>query len=643
MGRRLSCAIACLTIVFAVRGELVKNGGFEEGTAQKAMGWSLAPCYSIQDGAGMNGNRGLVFTNDVPNRKVGFCAQTIKIKPGFAYRFSGWAKTEDVKGVATDGVKACAVILVTVYDANGKYISEYCSKRIHGTTDWTKLEGKTPRLPPAAAEVKVHPFVWHCSTGKAWFDEMSMEPIEAKPVSGLVSSAYRDIAWDGEVTFHAALGIDASATPLDSLVAEFAYSDGAYGTKRIPAARFAAHEASVTMPVVALPLGTRPVSFELRRKQDRKLLAEESIAFTRTAVAPKRKSWFDRYGRLVVDGKPFFPFGYYMYNVDDKILDAYVKGPFNCMMPYMYLSTNKFDAIWARGIRVIASLKDFMPGARHAPVKKIETQGDADRGLIRRVEMMKDHPAVIAWYMNDESSVSHIPRLERQYRILKEMDPEHPAWSVLFQHDQIRMYIDTCDAIGTDPYPIASKPIGIAAEYARETVAGFFGRPVWQVPQAFAWKWWNEKASADDGRFPTKAESRSMVWQAIANGANGIVQYCFGTMWDRMSKDEFAAAWREQCEIGAEVTKFIPVLLAEPAPNATGYPAGVSGRAWLHDGATYLLVVNETREAKSVSLMMPESFHSVKAMLDSSPPKLQGRTLSVRLNPIGATMLCFKR
>ena len=73
MGRRLSCAIACLTIVFAVRGELVKNGGFEEGTAQKAMGWSLAPCYSIQDGAGMNGNRGLVFTNDVPNRKVGFC------------------------------------------------------------------------------------------------------------------------------------------------------------------------------------------------------------------------------------------------------------------------------------------------------------------------------------------------------------------------------------------------------------------------------------------------------------------------------------------------------------------------------------------------------------------------------------------
>ena len=87
----------------------------------------------------------------------------------------------------------------------------------------------------------------------------------------------------------------------------------------------------------------------------------------------------------------------------------------------------------------------------------------------------------------------------------------------------------------------------------------------------------------------------------------------------------------------------MPILLSAPAPNATGYPAGVSGRAWLRDGATYLLVVNETREAKSVSLTMQEAFRSAKATLDPSSPNLNGRTLSIGLEPIGATMLRLER
>ena len=639
----VTVAIALQASSFVAHGELVRNGGFEEGTAARAMGWSLAPCYFVQDGAGMNGNRGLVFTNDIPNRKVGFCAQRLKLKPGFAYRFSCWAKTENIVGVATDGVKACAVVLITVYDANGKYITEYYSKKIRGTTDWTKLEGKTPKLPSHAAEVKIHPFVWHCSTGKAWFDEISMEPIEVKPVSAVVSSAYRDIAWEGDVTFYASIAIDPAATPLDTLSPEFAYSDGSYGTVRVPADRFTPFEASVTLPVAKIPLGSSNVSFELWSKNPRKLIAEESVTFTRTERAPQRKAWIDSRNRLIVDGKPFFPLGYYAYNIDKAILDAYCKGPFNCIMPYPYLSKAKYDLIASRGLKIIATLKDFMPGARHAPIKKIETQGDADRGFIHRMEMVKNHPAVIAWYINDESSVSHLPRLQRQYRLLRAADPDHPAWSVLFQHDQIRMYIDTCDVIGTDPYPIATKPIGSAAEYARETMEGFFGRPIWQVPQAFAWKWCISNGNDTDHRMPTKEECRSMFWQAIANGANGIVPYCFGSIMANMKKDEFTVAWREQCEIGEEIAAFIPVLLADPSANATGYPEGVSGRVWIKNGATYLLVVNETREAKSVSLKMPEAFRSVKAMLDPSSPVLSGSALKIALKPIGVTMLCLER
>ena len=134
-----------------------------------------------------------------------------------------------------------------------------------------------------------------------------------------------------------------------------------------------------------------------------------------------------------------------------------------------------------------------------------------------------------------------------------------------------------------------------------------------------------------------------MFWQAIANGANGIIPYCFGSMREKISKAEFAATWREQCEIGEEITGLIPVLLADPATNATGYAEGTSGRAWTKDGAMYLLVVNETREAKSISLKLPESCLSVDVLLDQSLPKLSGQGLKLTMKPIGVTMLRLKR
>lgn len=636
--RAVFCAVAFAGVFSSLAGQLVVNSGFEEGVDGKAAGWRIAARYDIGDSAGLNGNRGLHWKNAEPGLSGTWVAQDVKVKSGFIYRFGGWAKCKDIRGVAKDGVKSCVVIIVTVLDAHGKYLGEYYSKRLHGTADWTMLEAKTPRLPPGAAILKVSPFVWHNATGEAWFDEIFVESVESKPIAGLYSSAYRDTAWSGDVRFFAALGVDVAAYPLETLSAEFACSDGAYGTKRIPATSFSASEASVAIPVADLPKGVSAMSFELREKKGRKLLAEETILFTRTDNTPGWKCRIDGANRLIVDGRTFFPFGFYVYNVDDALLDVYRQGPFNTILPYPYLPVERFDLIATRGLKIIATLKDFMPAARYAPCK-IETQGDADRGFLRRFGMVKDHPAVIGWYLNDESSVDHLPRLERQYRYVRSLDPDHPAWSVLFQHDQIRSYAGTCDVIGTDPYPINSKPIGQVAEYARDTVKGFFGRPVWMVPQSFAWKWFNPTGDDDACRMPTKAEIRSMTWQAIANGANGIIYYALGTMRTRMKPEEFAASWKGLCEIGEELSNRIPILLADPSPNATGYPAGVSGRAWTKDGMTYLLVANETREPQSATLTLPRRFAKMSGSLDDAHPSLAGDALSLNLPSLGVTML----
>jgi len=162
------------------------------------------------------------------------------------------------------------------------------------------------------------------------------------------------------------------------------------------------------------------------------------------------------------------------------------------------------------------------------------------------------------------------------------------------------------------------------------------------VPQAFAWKWWIEKAEGDAYRMPTKAEMRSMGWQMIANGANAVVYYCLGTMLVKMKPAEFEESWAGLCEISKEMARFVPVFLSDDeAPSASGFAKGTSGRCWTKDGKTYLLVVNETREPIRTELKLSSAFSSVKPVLGDEECRAEFRDgkLAVGLKPIGVTML----
>ena len=639
-----------LGAMFCAKGEVLKNGDFEIGTLPGADGWKMCPHYRVEQGAGRNGTRGLIVENHDPNAMSGeFCGQFVNVKPGFKYRFSGWVKCEDVKGRAKNsGIAARVLVLVFVYDAKGKGLGEYYTQFKSGTiSDWTRIEGVTPALPPTAARIQVNPFVWHNATGRAWFDDISCEQVESVPVRGLYSSAYRDLAWEGEVRFSAILGIDTAATPLDTLTADFVYASSVdYTSVHASAEKFTPTLAEVIIPVDTLPLGNYPVSFELRRKKDRKLVAEMPLLFTRTASAPQRKVWIDRHNRLVVEGKPFFPLGFYGHDMDEKYLSKIDGTPFNCYMPYKYLEKRDFDVAAKHGLWVIANMKDFIPGKGGAPNWKfLETQGDADRRLARRFYALKDHPKLLAWYLNDESSVDHIERLTRQYRFVRDNDADHPAWSVLYQHDQVREYVGTCDAVGNDNYPIGVRPIETVSQQAYNTWEGFLRKPCWHVPQAMNWKTYFEKVSkgktnsavnTKGQRMPTLEEARSMTWQFIANGGNGLIYYSL----ERLI-DEGGDHLENYCKVAREVKALETILLSDPAPNASGYPELVTGRAWTKGGKMYLLVANKNGTPHQADLKLPWRFASAKAMKDlpgETKSTLGGDRLHVELQPFGVAM-----
>lgn len=641
INKALFLALGTTTVAFSACGDLLKNGDFEQGKLPGADGWTMCPHYRVEQGAGRNGTRGLVVENHDPTAMNGeFCGPFVEAKPGFKYRFSGWVKCENVIGADKNtGIKARVLVLVFVFDAKGKGLGEYYTQFKAGTVaDWTRVEGETPALPPTAAKLQVNPFVWHNATGCAWFDDISLEQIESVPVRGLYSSAYRDLAWDGNVRFSALLGIDTAAMPMDTLTADFVYSSGCYTCVRVPAETFTPTLAEATIPVSKLPLGKYPVSFELRQKKGRKLVSEMPLLFTRTETAPARKVWIDRCNRLIVEGRPFFPLGFYGKTIDEKYLAKMDGGPFNCYMPYHYLGTNEFNVAAKHGLWVIANMKDFIPGTGGTPCRKVlETHGEADRGLACRFNALKDYPKLLAWYMNDESSVAHVDRLVRQYHYVRDNDADHPAWAVLFQHDQVREYRGTCDVIGNDNYPIGMRPIETVSRYARDTVEGFLGGPCWHVPQAIDWKRYLKTGKTENYRMPTMEEARSMSWQFIANGGNGLIYYTF----ERLI-DEGGRHWEDYCTVAREVKSLEYILLSEPAPNATGYPELMSGRAWSHGGKTYLLVVNENEKPRSADLTLPKRFSNVNALSvlpTAARFSLGGNQLHVEMDPMGVVML----
>ena len=67
------------------------------------------------------------------------------------------------------------------------------------------------------------------------------------------------------------------------------------------------------------------------------------------------------------------------------------------------------------GLKVIYSVKDWYAGSRYCP-KSIETVDDEEPNVRARVRRYRDHPALLAWYLNDELSQRFMPQLEAHLR-----------------------------------------------------------------------------------------------------------------------------------------------------------------------------------------------------------------------------------
>ena len=196
------------------------NLGFEEGGKH----WSIPRrSWRVEDGAGRGGSKGVVYENDDPSA-YSFPIQRIALEGGGVYRFGCWVK---VGKAMKDGEEIQPAVSLDWSDADGKWLSAAYAYPVPGnephTDGWVRYEGVTSPLPDEAVSGHLLCFLPRGATGKVQFDDFSFRPEDACPVDWLMSSAYRNTAADGMVSFHASLYINRVKHPLDTLLPQFVY------------------------------------------------------------------------------------------------------------------------------------------------------------------------------------------------------------------------------------------------------------------------------------------------------------------------------------------------------------------------------------------------------------------------------------
>ncbi len=198
------------------------------------------------------------------------------------------------------------------------------------------------------------------------------------------------------------------------------------------------------------------------------------------------------------------------------------------------------------------------------------------------------------------------------YQLLTEIDPVHPIWMNHAPRNpipQLAAFNRAADIVGCDIYPVPSRETGhpdianrslaSVGAYTRIMAAAAPGKPVWMVLQGCGWAdiGAGKEVNGEETRLrPDFEESRFMAYDAIVNGARGILYW--GTSY--VEKDsEF---WYDLMKVAKELDELQPILSAPDAKldldvsyaeTMSSLDLGVKILAKETDDKPWLLVANE--------------------------------------------------
>ncbi|MCE5237452.1 hypothetical protein LLH23_03060 [bacterium] len=583
----------------------------------------------------------------------------LKHEEGKGYSLSDWSHHALISfDVRTDSEKAADVALELRAEAN----------RNGWATHYPIAPGKTNHIAVALSDLPrdfglthVQEIVFFTTRPAAAYTvtiaNLRVEPGEKPPLAtvSLAYPNYRQIIFPQMDGVRVAVKLQPEEYAVKPSALKLALT-GRGGGKQVSAdATLRQAESVLTVSTHDLPAGRVTLTATVTggpepvvlRQTLRKLSADEARSL---------RVYIDEHNNTVVDGKPFFPLGLYG-NGQAAQMREIADSPFNCLLDY---GTNRksradmlayLDEMQQRGLKLIYCLNDLYPAAKYYEGKTWEGVSGNAAIADAVIEAYRDHPALLAWYLNDELPKAMVPELTGYYRQVREADPNHPAYIVLCNMAEVKYFTGTTDVMGVDPYPIPTLPVTRVSDWmetANEATQDHM--PTWLVPQAFAWYQHHPPGSnrariptAEElrtGRAPTYEEGRCMTYLALAHGAKGLVYWCYYNL--RMLP-QYQEMWGWMKQIAAEVKELSPVLMA---PDDLGPARFTPAAAPLHTkvkryrGHEYLIAVNAGQEPCEITFATTHTLPAqVTVMFENRTTPASGRQLKLAFKPLEVHVL----
>jgi len=370
------------------------------------------------------------------------------------------------------------------------------------------------------------------------------------------------------------------------------------------------HFLAAIIPTGDLPMDTSVVHYKLENGD--LFTTEGDIHITRLPAKSNAVQIDELTGGLIVDGFPFFPFGFYCGHVGDISEKEVIHG-FNMIGPYQSNLPNGLaerkaymDRCAQLGMHVQYGVNSLI-GSGHNGAKGLGMSEEDKLALLKNeIIAFRDHPALLSWYINDEPDGQGRPPalLEKAYKLIHSLDPYHPISIVFMMPSKAAEFKNTMDIAMTDPYPIpgpADQVINYVSSYHK---AYEYEKPVWLVPQAFGGQemWQRE---------PTAQEIRLMTYMGLIEGAKGIQYFIRG---DGNTNPQSVSAWSSCSDLAVETAQMSGFLLsADAAPAVHSDDKKILAKAYSYKGDVLIVVANNENRPKPLQITVASADTDLKS------------------------------